>query len=107
GCVIGTVGIFLPSALLVLFFFPVWHNLKKYPAIYRALKGINAAVVGIMAASAFFLMKDISFFEVNEEATTSFLNVGVIAGTFLLLTFTKLPAPVIALICLLLGLIFH
>ncbi|HRN55426.1 MAG TPA: chromate transporter, partial [Agriterribacter sp.] len=72
GCVIGTVGIFLPSALLVLFFFPVWHNLKKYPAIYRALKGINAAVVGIMAASAFFLMKDISFFEVNEEATTSF-----------------------------------
>ncbi len=107
GCAIGTFGIFLPSALLVLFFFPVWHNLKKYPAIYRALKGINAAVVGIMAASAFFLMKDISFFEVNEEATTSFLNIGVIAGTFLLLTFTKLPAPVIALICLVLGLIFH
>ena len=107
GCAIGTFGIFLPSALLVLFFFPVWHNLKKYPAIYRSLKGINAAVVGIMAASTFFLMKDISFFEVDEEVTTSFLNIGVIAGTFLLLTFTKLPAPVIALICLALGLIFH
>src|SRR5687767_9518415 len=25
GCIIGTVAIFLPSALLVLFFFPIWH----------------------------------------------------------------------------------
>ena len=103
GCAIGAFGIFLPSALLVLFFYPVWNNLKKYAAIYRALKGINAAVVGIMAASTFFLMKDISFFEINEETTTSFLNIGVITGTFLLLTFTRLPAPVIALFCLLLG----
>lgn len=106
GCLIGSLGIFLPSALLVLFFYPVWHNLKKYSGIYRALKGINAAVVGIMAAATFFLMKDISFFEKDESFTASFLNMGVIAGTFLLLTFTRLPAPVIALICLLLGGVF-
>ena len=106
GCFIGTFGIFLPSALLVLFFFPVWHNLKKYNGIYRALKGINAAVVGIMAAATFFLMKDIAFFEHDESATISFLNIGVIVGTFLLLFFTRLPAPVIALFCLLLGWIF-
>ncbi|MCO5237283.1 MAG: chromate transporter [Chitinophagaceae bacterium] len=106
GCAIGTFGIFLPSTLLVLFFFPVWNNLKKYPAIYRSLKGINAAIVGIMAASAFFLMKDISFFEVDEKITTSFLNIGVIMCTFLLLTFTRLPAPLIALGCLVLGWIF-
>ncbi len=106
GCIIGSFGVFLPSALLVLFFFPVWHNLKKYSGIYRALKGINAAVVGIMAAATFFLMKDISFFEANESYTISFLNIGVIAGTFLLLLFTRLPAPVIALACLLLGWIF-
>ncbi|MFT3748884.1 MAG: chromate transporter [Agriterribacter sp.] len=106
GCIIGSFGIFLPSALLVLFFYPVWHNLKKYSGIYRALKGINAAVVGIMAAATLFLMKDISFFEANESDATSFLNIGVIAGTFLLLLFTRLPAPVIALACLLLGWIF-
>lgn len=106
GCAIGTIGIFLPSTLLVLFFYPVWHNLKKYPAIYRALKGINAAVVGIMAASALYLMKDISFFEIDEEVSTSFLNIGVIAGTALLLTFSKIPAPLIALICLVLGVVF-
>ncbi|MBX3256573.1 MAG: chromate transporter [Chitinophagaceae bacterium] len=106
GCIIGTLGIFLPSALLVLFFFPVWNNLKKYAGIYRSLKGINAAVTGIMAASTLFLMKDISFFELNEEPAISFLNIGVIAGTFLILTFTKIPAPVITLLCLLLGWIF-
>ena len=29
GCVIGTVAIFLPSALLVLFFFPIWRKVKR------------------------------------------------------------------------------
>lgn len=106
GCIIGTLGIFFPSALLVLFFFPVWNNLKKYSGIYRSLKGINAAVVGIMAASTLYLMKDISFFELNEEPAVSFLNIGVIVGTFLALTFTKIPAPFITLLCLALGWIF-
>ncbi|MGH2648743.1 MAG: chromate efflux transporter, partial [Ginsengibacter sp.] len=50
GCFIGCIGIFLPSALLVLFFYPVWHNLKKYVIVFRALEGINAVVVGIMGA---------------------------------------------------------
>ncbi|MFT3703586.1 MAG: chromate transporter [Agriterribacter sp.] len=106
GCLIGSIGIFVPSALLVLFFFPVWHNLKKYRGIYRALKGINAAVVGIMAASTLFLMKDIAIFEINESSMVSLLNLGVIIGTFLLLSFTRLPAPIIVVACLLLGWIF-
>ena len=53
GCLIGMIGIFLPSALLVLFFFPIWNYLKKYAAVYRSLEGINAVVVGIMIASTF------------------------------------------------------
>ena len=106
GCFIGAFGIFLPCTLLVLFFFPVWNNLKKYGGIYRALKGINAAVVGIMAASTLFLMKDIALFQAGESSTVSLLNIGVIMGTFLLLTFTKLPAPVVTIACLLLGWIF-
>ena len=51
GCIIGCIGIFLPSALLVLFFYPIWYNLKKYVVIFRALEGINAVVVGIMWAA--------------------------------------------------------
>ncbi|MBN8675797.1 MAG: chromate transporter [Chitinophagales bacterium] len=100
GCLIGTVGIFLPSALLVLFFFPIWNNLKKYAAVYRSLEGINAVVVGIMIASTFYIMKDISLIEAK---TISVMNVIVILGTFVLLNFTRIASPLIVLACLLLG----
>jgi len=100
GCLIGTVAIFLPSALLVLFFFPIWNYLKRYAAVYRSLEGINAVVVGIMIASTFYIMKDISLI---EPKTISVLNIGVILGTFLLLQFTKIASPIIVLVCLLLG----
>lgn len=104
GCLIGMIAIFLPSALLVLFFFPIWNNLKKYAAVYRSLEGINAAVVGIMIASTFYMMKDISFSDSSLISTS--INIGAILGTFLLLKFTRIPPPFIVLACLLLGYIF-
>ena len=104
GCFIGMIAIFLPSALLVLFFFPIWNNLKKYAAVYRSLEGINAAVVGIMIASTLYIMKDISFSEYKLVSTS--INIVVIVGTFLLLNFTKIAAPLIVLGCLLLGFVF-
>lgn len=103
GCLIGMIAIFLPSALLVLFFYPIWHNLKKYAAVYRSLEGINAAVIGIMIASTFYIMKDISLVEAK---TISAINLGVILSTFLLLCYTKIPAPVIVAACMLLGYFF-
>ena len=102
GCFIGMVAIFLPSALLVLFFFPIWNNLKKYAAVYRSLEGINAVVVGIMIASTFYIMKDISMTDLN---TVSIINVAVMFGTFLLLSFTRIIPPLIVLLCLGLGFI--
>ncbi len=104
GCIIGMVAIFLPSALLVLFFFPIWNNMKKYAAVYRSLEGINAVVVGIMIASTFYIMKDISFTDVKP--ISSFISIMVIMGTFLLLSFTRIAAPFIVLSCLLLGYFF-
>jgi chromate transporter len=103
GCIIGSVAIFLPSALLVLFFFPIWNNLKKFAAVYRSLEGINAAVVGIMIASTLYIMKDISLVGANAN---SLINIAVIVATFLLLQFTKIVAPFIVVVCLLLGYFF-
>ncbi|OQP61694.1 chromate transporter [Niastella populi] len=100
GCLIGSVAIFLPSALLVLFFFPIWHNLQRYVIVYRALEGINAVVVGIMVAGTIYMMRDISFIGFH---TVSIINIAVIAGTWLLLSFSKIPSPFIVLLCLLLG----
>lgn len=104
GCVLGTIGIFLPSALLVLFFFPVWHNLKKYAVIFRSLEGINASVVGIIVGSVIYLSKDIIQAAANQQNMLSFgENMAVLIITFLLLAFTKIRAPYIVLGCLLLG----
>ena len=100
GCFIGAIAIFLPSALLVLFFFPIWHNMKKYAVVYRALEGINAVIVGIMFAATFYMMKDIS---IVEFKTVSILNIAVIAGTWAFISFTRFPSPLIVFICLLLG----
>lgn len=100
GCIIGSVAIFLPSALLVLFFFPIWNNLKKYAAVYRSLEGINAAVVGIMIAATLYIMKDISLV---DGTAASIANVAVIVTTFILLNFTRVASPFIVVACLLLG----
>ncbi len=99
GCIVGSVAIFLPSALLVLFFFPIWSNLKKYATVYRALEGINAVVVGIMIASCFYMMKDFT----PASNLVLWLDIGVGILTFILLLYSKLPSPVIVMICLLLG----
>ena len=103
GCFIGSIAIFLPSALLVLFFFPVWQQLKKFVVVFRSLEGINAAVVGIMFAATFYLLRDIS---IITPGTISFLNIFVIAGTIIILQFTKIPPPLIVLFCLVLGWFF-
>lgn len=100
GCIIGTVAIFLPSALMVLFFFPVWNNLKKYAIVFRALEGINATVVGFLVASTLYMLKDIPLTEWTDHG---FMNIAVIAGTWLTLTYTKVPSPLIVVICLGLG----
>ena len=100
GCLIGTIAIFLPSALLVLFFFPIWTYLKRYVVIYRSLEGINAAVVGIMIASTLFIMKDISLVEVKM---VSLINLSVILSTFLVLRYTRIPSPAVVVLTLFLG----
>lgn len=103
GATIGSIMIFLPSALLVLFFFPVWQYLKKYVVVYRSLEGINAVIVGIMWGAFCFLLKDIS---ITALKTVSLINIIVIVGTYCLLTYTKFPPPLIVLGCLILGFLF-
>jgi chromate transporter len=89
------VGVFLPSTLLLLFLFPLYQNIKSNPLVYRALEGIHAAIVGIIWASGIVLWGSIQ--------PSSILDLGVTAATFLLLQFTKIPAPVLVAACLIAG----
>lgn len=103
GCIIGSIAIFLPSALLVLFFFPVWHNLKRYAVIYRSLEGINAAVVGIMAGATCYLVQDTFLGPLISGKMIGIWDLLIVIATFLLLSSNKIAAPFIVLGCLLLG----
>ena len=103
GCLLGSIGIFLPSALLVLFFFPVWNNLKKYAVIYRSLEGINAAIVGIMLGAFLYLLNSVVLAHLQNGWWQASLDIIIIVATYLLLRYTKVIAPFIVLGCLLLG----
>lgn len=94
GSMVATIAVFLPSVLLLFFFFPIFNNLKQYTVIYRALEGIHAVIVGIMWASGVILFKSVNF---------EWASVVVILITFGLLMYSKIPAPLIVLGWLLLG----
>ena len=100
GCMIGTIAIFLPSALLVLFFFPAWQYLKKFVFVFRALEGINAVVVGVMWAATLYLLKGM---HLDHFDVVGYLSFAVITGTFIVLKYTKIPAPFVVMGCLLFG----
>ncbi len=53
GAAIALVAIFLPSMLLTLGALPLWGTLRGRPATRAALRGVNAAVVGILLAALY------------------------------------------------------
>jgi chromate transporter len=53
GAAIALLAIFAPSALLVLGALPFWERLRANPAARATLMGINAAVVGLLAAALY------------------------------------------------------
>lgn len=53
GAALGLIAIFLPGLLLVVCILPFWSKLRANPSIRFALAGINASVVGILAAALY------------------------------------------------------
>jgi len=53
GAGVALIGIFLPGALLVLGTLPFWSALRQWALARRILAGINAAVVGLLAAALY------------------------------------------------------
>ncbi len=53
GAAISLVGIFLPGMLLVYGTLPFWDTLRRRPFAQAAIRGTNAAVVGILAAALY------------------------------------------------------
>jgi chromate transporter len=86
---LALVAIFLPGLLLALGALPLWNWLSRHAAAQAALAGINAAVVGVLAAALWR--------PVLTTAITTPIDVAIAAAAFLLLF--RLPPLAIVLLC--------
>lgn len=105
GCFLAATGIFLPTFLLVIFFYPFWENIQQYSRVQNIMIGVNAAVVGIMTASIIYLFKDTVIPFLDKPLLDTMLFFSVFFTTLFLLSYTKISAPLIAVGSLLLGLL--
>ena len=53
GATVALISIFLPGFLLVAAALPLWQAVAAHPAAARAIAGVNAAVVGLLAAALY------------------------------------------------------
>jgi chromate transporter len=51
GAILGLVGIFLPGILILLGALPFWDSFRKRAGAQAAMRGVNAAVVGVLGAA--------------------------------------------------------
>lgn len=96
GGFISALGIFLPGTLLIYFIYPIWEQVKKIDAIQVSLKGILAIAGGFIVIAAVILLQRIDL---------DIINIVVLVLTSILLWKNKIPAPLIVLAVLLLGII--
>lgn len=83
GALLALVAIFLPSFLLITGALPFWDLLRSVPVFQSALKGINAAVVGLLLAALYK--------PVWTSAIYSAADFGLGLVAFALLMFWKFP----------------
>ena len=53
GAALGLLGIFLPGMLILVAALPLWRQLTRHAPVRAAVLGVNAAVVGLLAAALY------------------------------------------------------
>jgi chromate transporter len=89
GGLVALVAIFLPSLLLILGLLPLWDRLKGQPGARAAMAGLNAVVVGVLAAALW-----------NPVLTTAIRRPSdwlLAAGAYVFLAVAKLPPWLVVL----------
>ncbi|MFD1018642.1 chromate efflux transporter [Thalassobacillus hwangdonensis] len=90
GAVVATLGIFLPSFLLIIAALPFLNELRKRASFQGVLMGVNASVVGILLAAFYDPVIKSSIFGAADFALGTVL--------FALLNIWKVPAWMIVLL---------
>jgi chromate transporter len=97
GALFGVIGIFLPGMLILLGALPFWETLRTRASAQAALRGVNAAVVGLLGAALY-----------NPVWTTSVKTIGdfvLVLASFVLLTVGRIPPLVVVIISALGGIV--
>ena len=89
GAIVALVAIFLPSFLLIVGALPFWNALRVRPGFQAALRGINAAVVGLLMAALYQ--------PVWTSAIRGPADVGLAFAAFGLLALWRAPAWLVVL----------
>jgi chromate transporter len=90
GAVLGLIGIFLPGILILLGTLPFWDSFRKKSGAQAAMRGVNAAVVGLLGAA---LYNPVWTSAVNTPGDFGLALVG-----FVLLTVWRTPPLVVVAI---------
>jgi len=90
GAAIALIGLSLPGLLLVYGMLPFWDALRLRPAAQAAMRGTNAAVVGILGAALYSPVWTSAVLDARDFAVA-------LAG-FLLLTIWKLPPWIVVVL---------
>jgi len=83
GGLICLVAIYLPTFLLLMGLLPFWDALRRRTAVQAALRGVNAAVVGLLLAALYT--------PVWTSAIFTPADFGLAVAAFLLLVFWRVP----------------
>lgn len=92
---LALVGIFTPEFLLLLGVLPFWDALRASAPVRSALRGVNAAVVGLLLAALYD--------PVWTSAIFGAADLALALGAFLLLSFWRWPAWVVVVLTALAG----
>ncbi|MGY4313377.1 chromate efflux transporter [Bradyrhizobium sp. JR3.5] len=90
GAVTGLLGIFIPGLLILLAALPFWDSFRKRPAAQAMMRGVNAAVVGILGAALYD--------PVWTSSVQRPLDFGIALAGFVLLTAWRAPPLVVVLL---------
>jgi chromate transporter len=75
GAVVGLVGIFLPGMLVLVGILPFWSTLRSRADAQAAMRGVNAAVVGLLAAA---LYNPVATSSINTHADFAVASIGFV-----------------------------
>lgn len=98
GAIATTSGIYLPCILFIFFVYPIWNQIKHFSPVKNAIEGINAASAGLVVSSAWLLFKPV---EINQP------NMIALVATLILLFTTKIPYPIVVVLCITAGFLFN